>query len=146
MPYILGVPFQKYICKSNLFANPTEIAQVSNKYNQLYTTAFKLASRHHRLEIKILLRSYTFPMEGEQVRSLVRELRPHMLHSKTDNNPQTTTQTKPLRILKVHRRRGQPVIKTHVALHCMGGRRIKTWGSLMAVIRRTPKHRPHGEV
>ena len=90
MPYILGVPFQKYICKSNLFANPTEIAQVSNKYNQLYTTAFKLASRHHRLEIKILLRSYTFPMEGEQVRSLVRELRPHMLHSKTDNNNKDT--------------------------------------------------------
>lgn len=66
--------------------------------------------------------------------------------AKPTDNPQTTTQTKPLRILKVHRRRGQPVIKTHVALHCMGGRRIKTWGSLMAVIRRTPKHRPHGEV
>ena len=50
------------------------------------TTAFKLASRHHGLEIKILLRSCTFAVQGEQVRSLVREIRPHILHSKTDNN------------------------------------------------------------
>ena len=48
---------ERVFCKSNLFANPTEIAQVSNKYNQLYTTAFKLASRHPGLKDTALLYS-----------------------------------------------------------------------------------------
>ena len=59
---------------------------------------------------------------------------------KTDRQPSDNNANKPLRVLKVQGSGGQPVIKTHVALHCMGGGRIQTWGILMAVIRRTPKH------
>ena len=65
---------------------------------------------------------------------------------KTDRQPSDNNANKPLRVLKVQGSGGQPVIKTHVALHCMGGGRIQTWGILMAVVRRTRSIRPHGEV